>query len=332
MKEFIVYSGSRRSKPVTAERIKQRYADGDICIDTPVQQVGTTFRVPIASFLGASPTSATIVPRGRRRAAPRIAWVAMLLLFVVIHAMWRMKDESNPQAGVMQQAGVAVQAVVPDADLAIVREDLRQKPDSGEWEEVRTCPARSITADKWPSIWGKALLSFRSFDEYTNFRYEYRNLRKGYINQHIALLRLLASVNSRAMAYSLTHPEGLQKIVQHIQYGMTKASLSLIQVRSLPVPLPPAEEQVEIITQIERMLGGTDDIEEEVADSESALTQLDQSILAKAFRGELFPQDPRDEPAAELLNRIRTTREATATQKQPRKKTTRPRRNGKADT
>ena len=36
------------------------------------------------------------------------------------------------------------------------------------------------------------------------------------------------------------------------------------------------------------------------------MNQLDQSILAKAFSGELVPQDPRDEPASELLARIRT--------------------------
>jgi hypothetical protein len=53
----------------------------------------------------------------------------------------------------------------------------------------------------------------------------------------------------------------------------------------------------------------------------SSLTQLDQSILARAFRGELVPQDPRDEPASELLARIRTTREATDTKKaRPKKK------------
>ena len=51
-----------------------------------------------------------------------------------------------------------------------------------------------------------------------------------------------------------------------------------------------------------------------------SLTQLDQSILAKAFRGELVPQDPRDEAASELLARIRTTRDAQATKK-PKKAT-----------
>ena len=62
----------------------------------------------------------------------------------------------------------------------------------------------------------------------------------------------------------------------------------------------------------------------------SKLSQLDQSILAKAFRGELVPQDPRDEPASELLARIRTTRDANAAGT-ARKKATSRRAKSKAD-
>jgi len=57
-------------------------------------------------------------------------------------------------------------------------------------------------------------------------------------------------------------------------------------------------------------------------ESEEELDRLDRSILAKAFRGELVPQDPNDEPAAVLLERIRTERDRTSTPKQ-RGKTTR---------
>lgn len=57
-------------------------------------------------------------------------------------------------------------------------------------------------------------------------------------------------------------------------------------------------------------------------DSKSALQKLDQSILAKAFRGELVPQDPADEPAAELLARIAAARAAAT--KKLNKRTRRP--------
>ena len=56
--------------------------------------------------------------------------------------------------------------------------------------------------------------------------------------------------------------------------------------------------------------------------SHEQLETLDRSILAKAFRGELVPQDPNDEPAAVLLDRIRAEREQTSSNKQ-RGKTTR---------
>ena len=46
-----------------------------------------------------------------------------------------------------------------------------------------------------------------------------------------------------------------------------------------------------------------------------SLANVDQSILAQAFRGELVPQDPRDEPASLLLERIRAEREAAAAEK-----------------
>ena len=47
---------------------------------------------------------------------------------------------------------------------------------------------------------------------------------------------------------------------------------------------------------------------------------LDQSILSKAFKGELVPQDPNDEPASELLARIRDTREKEAAEKKATRK------------
>ena len=70
------------------------------------------------------------------------------------------------------------------------------------------------------------------------------------------------------------------------------------------------------------MFNYIDLIEAEYNDAQKLISILDRSILAKAFRGELVPQDPNDEPAAVLLERIRAEREQTSTPKQ-RGKTTR---------
>jgi type I restriction enzyme S subunit len=73
--------------------------------------------------------------------------------------------------------------------------------------------------------------------------------------------------------------------------------------------LPSIQEQNEIIKRISKILKLTDSFLEQYLENAEELEQLDQSILAKAFRGELVPQDPNDEPAAVLLARIRAERE-----------------------
>jgi type I restriction enzyme S subunit len=70
-------------------------------------------------------------------------------------------------------------------------------------------------------------------------------------------------------------------------------------------PLPPLEEQAEIVRRVRGVLNQITQLEERLQANFADLDQLDQSILAKAFRGELVPQDPNDEPASTLLARIR---------------------------
>ncbi len=98
-------------------------------------------------------------------------------------------------------------------------------------------------------------------------------------------------------------------------------TLSLSKVSALPIPVAPENEQKEIVKRITALFDALTVIENRFTSSEEELNQLDRSILAKAFRGELVPQDPSDEPAAVLLERIRAERE-TSTPKQ-RGKTTR---------
>jgi len=109
---------------------------------------------------------------------------------------------------------------------------------------------------------------------------------------------------------------------KYLMYAFMAASSSLIQsgegttVRTLYMPalkriqilLPPIEEQKEIVHQIESLYKAVDIIEQQYQEIQANLDQLDQSILAKAFRGKLVPQDPNDEPASVLLERIRAER------------------------
>ncbi len=66
------------------------------------------------------------------------------------------------------------------------------------------------------------------------------------------------------------------------------------------------QEQHEIVRRVEQLFEVADKIESRYNQARAMLEKLPQSILAKAFRGELVPQDPNDEPANALLERIRS--------------------------
>ena len=88
---------------------------------------------------------------------------------------------------------------------------------------------------------------------------------------------------------------------------------------SIPISLPPLLEQRKIIGEIEQRFSVADEIEKTVEDTLKQAERLRQSILKKAFEGKLVPQDPDDEPAYLLLERIKAEKE-----KKESKKTQRP--------
>jgi type I restriction enzyme S subunit len=90
------------------------------------------------------------------------------------------------------------------------------------------------------------------------------------------------------------------------------ASVSLSRVRRFPVALPPAAEQSKVIALLEDRLGQVSSISSSAAGVGGALSVLERTMLAKAFRGELVPQDPSDEPAEATLERLRGTNGAAA--------------------
>ncbi|WP_167525530.1 restriction endonuclease subunit S [Roseomonas genomospecies 6] len=81
-------------------------------------------------------------------------------------------------------------------------------------------------------------------------------------------------------------------------------------LKELPVPVPPHDERAVINRRIDQAFAAINRLEQVSLETGSRLATLDQSILAKAFRGELVPQDPNDEPASVLLERICAARAA----------------------
>ena len=85
------------------------------------------------------------------------------------------------------------------------------------------------------------------------------------------------------------------------------------------IPLPEIAEQTEIVRRVEQLFAFADQLEAKVSEARTRIDHLTQSILAKAFRGELVPQDPNDEPASRLLERIQAQRTNAPKARQRRK-------------
>jgi type I restriction enzyme S subunit len=88
-------------------------------------------------------------------------------------------------------------------------------------------------------------------------------------------------------------------------FGTTRLRLTIPLFRGMPVPVPPMEEQGQIVSEIERRLSIVDEIEAQIDANEKRAARLRQGILKRAFEGRLVSQDPSDEPAERILESIR---------------------------
>jgi type I restriction enzyme S subunit len=93
--------------------------------------------------------------------------------------------------------------------------------------------------------------------------------------------------------------------------GGVQPNLNLGIIKAIRLPVPSLDEQRATISRINFAFARADRLEAEAARARALLDRLESAILAKAFKGELVPQDPNDEPASVLLDRIRAQRAST---------------------
>lgn len=117
-------------------------------------------------------------------------------------------------------------------------------------------------------------------------------------------------VNPEYLQRALEAPSIRAKIESSAKSTSGVNNINSEQLKGLSLPLPILAEQAEVVRRIDRAFADMDRLTIEAAAARQLLDRLDQAFLAKAFRGELVPQNPADEPARALLDRIRAERAA----------------------
>jgi len=123
-------------------------------------------------------------------------------------------------------------------------------------------------------------------------------------------MSFVSQVRSRFVQLYLQSKPGNERLIENAKWAVNQASINQTDVRKTEIPLPPADEQIQICERIDEL---TSLINAHELATDSALKQAAaqrQNILKAAFSGKLVPQDPNDEPASALLERIRAERAA----------------------
>jgi type I restriction enzyme S subunit len=121
----------------------------------------------------------------------------------------------------------------------------------------------------------------------------------------VVIFRPGTGLPSRFLSICLLADPVLRWITSQAKATAGQHNISVSMSRALPLPLPPLDEQSEIAAEVDRRLSVADAAEAQVEHALQRAARLRQSILKRAFEGRLVDQDPSDEPAATLLERIK---------------------------
>jgi type I restriction enzyme S subunit len=135
---------------------------------------------------------------------------------------------------------------------------------------------------------------------------------------YLIRLRFPKTINDKYVWYYFQSPFYWSQIIDK-QVGTGQPNVNGTKLGQLKIVIPPnIENQQAIVSEIESRLSVCDKLEETIQTSLKQAEILRQSILKKAFSGQLVSQDPNDEPASLLLEKIQAER-AKNTPKTPRK-------------
>lgn len=152
---------------------------------------------------------------------------------------------------------------------------------------------------------------------------------EGFCDHFIRLRLNSEKISSRFLTFIASEGEGRFYLRNSLSTSAGQNTINQTSIKGLALSLPPLPEQQEIVRRVEQLFAYADTIEKQVNNALTRVNNLTQSILAKAFRGELTAQWRAENPdlisgensAAALLEKIKAERAATGGKKASRKKT-----------
>ncbi len=139
-------------------------------------------------------------------------------------------------------------------------------------------------------------------------RYE-SNIEEIYCDHFIRFRLDKNLIDSDFMTYVANSGDGRRYLKSKLSTSAGQNTINQTSIKSLSFLLPKIKEQKQIVKRVEALFKLADQAEQHYQAAKQRSDKLTQSILAKAFRGELVPQDPNDEPASELLARIQAEKD-----------------------
>lgn len=127
------------------------------------------------------------------------------------------------------------------------------------------------------------------------------------LGQRMMMFRPCAGITSDYFMYAMLSQRFEEQWKPKV-VGTTAPHVNIGDLRVMGLPMPPLAEQHRIVAEVERRLSVAQEVESTVAASLKRAERLRQSILKRAFEGRLVAQDPNDEPARMLLERLKTNR------------------------
>jgi type I restriction enzyme, S subunit len=124
------------------------------------------------------------------------------------------------------------------------------------------------------------------------------------LNQRQARIKPTKVIDPHYLFWVLKSPI-FRSYVRGLESGTLIQHMFTWQLNEFMLPLAPLKEQKKIVEKIEDCFSYLDEVERVIEDASNRANNIDWALLSKAFRGELVPQDPNDEPASEALQRMK---------------------------